>query len=277
MNTLRRSFVVGLCAAATAMVTVLALPGVANAAPLATETVRFGSTTTAPPPATTTWDFSTTSRYWSIVGVYSDSDYDLDLSASGTRLASSTYGSARTDFIAINSNDGARPLGSYRATVRRFSGTANFAVEQQQGRFVQNLPTPANDGVSGPGDPDITIVGIDSGRVIRIVDIFMTAGEAFWLKDTDPDGFAFFLESDPSSPATWVRTRSSAVSSANARVVDGCTIYTAQFSGWHAIALVNNSNPNPTDPRTGTGFPLHRYSSARPTSCPIKNFPGPTP
>ena len=89
------------------------------------------------------------------MGVYSDSDYDLDLSASGTNLTSSVYGAGRTDFIAIDSNDARRALGSYRATVRRFSGTANFAVEQMQGRFTLTLPVPANDGVSGPGDPDI--------------------------------------------------------------------------------------------------------------------------
>jgi hypothetical protein len=91
------------------------------------------------------------------------------------------------------------------------------------------------------------------------------------------DGNVFFLESNPASPATYVRSRGSAVSSASGRVVDGCTIYTARFTGWHAIAVVTNSLPAATNPPGGSAYPLHRYSPSRPTSCPIKNFPGPTP
>jgi hypothetical protein len=261
----------GLGAAVTTVITVLALPGVAHAAALFTEVVRTGSD------ATITFDFNTTSTYWSVVGVYSDSDYDLDLSGSGSPLGSSAYGSARTDFIAIDSNSARRPLGAYQATVRRYSGTNPFAAEQMQGRFVTTLPTPANDGVSGPGDPDIAIVGIDTGRVVRITDIYLTAGQSFWVKKTDVDSDFFLLESDPSTPSTWVRSRGDAVSSADARVVDGCTIYTARFTGWHATVMVNNSWPAPTTPKTGTGYPMMRYSPSRPTSCPIKNFPGPTP
>jgi len=259
------------------MVTVLALPGVANAAALAAESVQLGSSSAQPPAATTTWDFTTTSHFWSIVGVYSDSDYDLTLSAAGRTLTSSVYGAGRTDFIAIDSNDAHRPFGSYRATVRRYAGTTNFAVEQMQGRFVTSLPVPANDGVSGPGDADIAFATISSNRVVRISDIFLTAGDAFWVKTSAVDSDVFFLESNPADATTWIRNRASAVSSVNSRVVDGCTVYTAQFTGWHAIAMVNNSWPVTTDPAGGTGYPLIQYSTSRPSSCPVKNFPGPTP
>jgi len=277
VNRSRRSIVGGLGAVALTVVTVLALPGVANAAALTTETVQFGSSSNQAPPATTTWDFTTTSHFWSIVGVYSDDDYDLTLSAAGRTLASSVYGAGRTDFIAIDSNDARRPLGAYRATVRRFSGTTNFAVEQMQGRFVTTLPVPANDGVSGAGDPDLAFTSISSNRVVRISDIFLVAGDAFWVKTTNLDGDVFFLESNPGDSSTWVRNRSSAVSSVNSRLVDGCTVYTAQYTGWHALAMVNNSWPVTTDPAGGTGHPLIQYSTSRPSSCPVKNFPGPTP
>jgi len=274
----RRSIIGGLAALGLTMVTVLALPGVANAAALATESVQLGSSISSPPPAVSTWDFSSTSRYWSIAAVYSDSDYDLDVSSGGTRLSASLYGAGQTDFIAIDSNDGRRPTGaSYQATVRRYSGTADFAVEQMQGRIVVNLPVPANDGVSGPGDPDIAIVGVPSDRLATISDMYLNAGDAFWVRIDQLDEVVFFLESNPAVPATWVRNRTSAVSSAAGQQIDGCVLYTAHYSGWHAIVVMNQIIPHVTNPRTGSGFPLIRYSPSRPNSCPVKNFPGPTP
>lgn len=75
---------------------------------------------------TASYMFPTTTHYWSVIGVATSADYDLSLyDVGGALLGTSTYGTGVTDFIAINSN--LRPLGW----------------------------VPDNDGVTGPGDPDL--------------------------------------------------------------------------------------------------------------------------
>jgi hypothetical protein len=226
---------------------------------------------TSSTPGDYTFTISTTS--WSVVAEHpATGDYDLMLSTSGgTFLDRSDWAAGRTDFLAINSHSGKRPLGSYRSSVQLFSGDGPYAIQLRKTARVLTLPTPAWDGVSGPGDPDITFAVLPDADVVALYEIQLNAGQKFWASSTSAASKLFLLEST-SDPASWVQGRAEAVTTT---VVDGCTLYTATVRNWHALVLVGDRSPAGTN--GGLGYALHRYDPARPATCPIKNFPGPTP
>lgn len=259
----------GLVALGGALLLVLALPGVASASvALPDGAVVYGSTGND-------YTFSTTTTYWSVVGVQPRTgDVDLVLYSGATALNSSLWGTLKTDFVAINSNSGFRPLGAYHATVNPYSGSAAHAVQQQQGHDVITLPNPAYDGVTGAEDTDITFAVLSDDDVISVADIYLQAGQKFWSTTTDAGNSLYLLESNPSSSATFTRSRTQAGGATHA-VVDGCTLYTATYTGWHGLAVVDDRWPSA--PGAGIAYALHKWNPAKPTTCPVKNFPGPTP
>jgi len=225
---------------------------------------------------TASYTFNTISDYWSIVGVATSADYDLSLyDVGGSLLGTSDYGTGVTDFIAINSN--LRPLGWYSATVTHYSGTGSYYVQQNQGHTVATLPVPDNDGVTGPGDPDLAFASVDSQNVISVSDIYLTAGQQFWVNTADTGQYFFMLESNPADPSTFIRTRAQATAIAGTSTAEGCTLYTANYTGWHGLVEVSTDLPHATSPQQGTANALDGYDPARPSTCPQRNFPGATP
>lgn len=257
-------------ALAGGLLLVLALPGVASASvALPDGVVVYGTTGND-------YTYTTSTPYWSVVAVQPRSgDVDMVLYSGSTALNSSVQGTGRTDFVAVNSNPGARPLGAYHATVNPFSGSASHAVQLLQGRNVIILPVPANDGVSGAGDPDITFAVLSDDDVASVADIYLTAGQKFWAHTTSAGDSLYLLETNPASATTFTRSRTQAAGAGHA-VVDGCTLYTAAYTGWHGLAVVDDRWPTGSG-GAGIAYALHKWNPAKPTTCPVKNFPGPTP
>jgi hypothetical protein len=224
----------------------------------------------------TAYSFSTTTHYWSVVGIATNVDYDLSLAdGNGNPLAQSSYGTGVTDFIGINNN--LRPLGSYTATVTHYSGTGWFDIQQSQGHSITTLPVPDNDGVTGPSDPDLAFAAVDSQYVFSVSDIYLSAGQQYWVNVANTGVGFFMLESNPADSATFIRTRAQATSIAGTRTAQGCTLYTANYSGWHGLVEITDSLPHATSPQEGEANVLDGYDPARPNTCPQRNFPSPTP
>jgi hypothetical protein len=110
-----------------------------------------------------------------------------------------------------------------------------------------------------------------------VADVYLNAGEAFWVKVPNTNSGFFFLESNPGDPATFIRSRYDAVTVPGTRTAQGCTLYTANYTGWHGFVVVNPDPPQTTNPPTGVGYAVHRYDPSRPNTCPQRNFPAPTP
>jgi hypothetical protein len=260
-------------ALAVGVIAAVLLPTAAQAdTPLPTHTVVSAS-------GTNSYTFSTSTLYWSIVAIQPASgDVDLRLANATTaeQLGTSVLGTGTTDFVAVNSNAGARPFGGYRATTSPFSGSPAFWIEQIQGNSIITLPTPANDGVSGPSDPDITFAALFEADVVSISDIYLTAGQKFWASSATAGNYLFLLESNPADSTTFVRSRSAANANTTHSTVDGCTLYTAKYTGWHALALIGDVPPI-IPGSGGVAHALHQWNPAKPNTCPVKNFPDATP
>ena len=222
------------------------------------------------------FDFETTAETWSAVAIYAPTRWRGTLLSTGSpwRVEASTgttpYGT--TQFIAIDSHR--RALGTYRLQVTRDTGPDVY-VQWRQANTEIVLPVPANDGVSGPGDPDIAFAVKNSSDVIAVYNLYLEAGEAFWVNSLPGDSF-FLLESNEHNPYTEIVTRTQAVVPGT-YTVGNCTLYTANHSGMHGIVVVSNDPPTTTVPGSGIAFVLHRFDPARPFTCPQRNFPHPTP
>ncbi len=118
--------IVAALAAVTAIVVVAPQHAVANTPPTGLPDAHVVSTSTA-----VNYAFTTTTSEWSIVGVATTADYDLNLYQNGVLLGTSAAGTGITDFIAINNH--LRPLGTYTASVIHYAGTGLYYVEQRQG------------------------------------------------------------------------------------------------------------------------------------------------
>jgi hypothetical protein len=224
--------------------------------------------------------FSLNIPYWSVVALQpqSDIDEDLDLKTPGeTALDSSNWDVGATDFVAIDSNSGHRPYGSYLTTVSLYGVYLGDSwVQLRKGGNVKQLPVPAWDGVSGRSDPDITLVTLLNNELVRISDIYLNAGDKFWANSTTAGSHLYLMESS-SDPASWIQSRIEAGIHNTPTVVDNCTLYTAKVSGWHALLTFGDRLPtNWTTAETFT-YALHKYNPAKPTTCPVRNFPNPTP
>ncbi|GAA3338495.1 hypothetical protein GCM10020358_18800 [Amorphoplanes nipponensis] len=225
------------------------------------------------------YTYRTYQRHWSVVAVQPAAAADWDLTLrdnAGTTVATSLYGAGRTDFVAVDSNAGRRPLGAYTAAVTAYT-PGLYWVQQHTGTDTITLPPVTHHGVTGAGDPDLAFAGLADHDVVSIVDIELSAGESFWATTTTAASSLFLLESDPSAPATFAQGRATAAARQHTQVLDGCTLYTAQVSGRHALVMIGDRSPETHDPTQGQGYALHRVDPSTPASCPQRNFPAPTP
>jgi hypothetical protein len=231
--------------------------------------------------ARTPQEYTYSARYqrWSVVAVQSapTSDWDLHLlDKPGTVLATSVYGLGATDFVTVDSNAGRRPAGSYRAQVTEYTA-GPYWVQQRTGNETITLPPITHHGVSGPGDPDLAFSVLVDHDLVSVADIYLTAGEQFWAHTTSAKGQLYLVGDSALSPATWVQSRATASGRQETEVLDGCTRYTAENTGWHALVQVGDRSPSTHIPTQGTAYALHRVDPASPASCPQRNFPDPTP
>lgn len=257
----------GLTATVFSVVAVLMAPQAAFAATLTDGVI-------VRPKSTATFDFATSRTSWSAVAVYSPDQWNLSLyTGSGGWLASSTYPVGMTDFIAVNS-DQLSPA-PYRARATRVTGFGPYLQWRQATEKVV-LPTPANDGVAGPGDPDLAYVALRSNEVVSVAYTWLAHGEAFWVNSLPNERF-FFLETDPGNAGTAILSRDEAVRVPGMYVAGNCTLYRANHSGWHGLLLISDRAPVTTVPASGLAVTLHRFDPARPGTCPQRNFPDYTP
>ncbi|MBQ1075853.1 hypothetical protein KBX06_22220 [Micromonospora sp. C31] len=255
-------------AAATAVITLM--PQAAVAAVVLDDGVVLRSTTGAD-------HLVTTDRpAWAAAAVHSNSNYNISLfdQWGGWLTSSYGYGFNRSEFVAVNSH--VSPLTSYEARTSTSYGPAVAHTQWRQSHTTTTLPYPANDGVTGPSDPDLAFAALGSTQVVSVSDIHLKAGEAFWV-DTAPDTLFFLLESNPYDSTTRLRNRHQHATAGVVRTAQGCTLYRANHSGVHGLLMVADAAPVTTTPPGGTAVALHRYDPARPYTCPQRNFPGPTP
>jgi hypothetical protein len=118
---------------------------------------------------------------------------------------------------------------------------------------------------------------LNSNAVVSISDIYLTAGESFWASTPADANELYLLEADPSASSTWVQSRAIASIRQHTQVIDNCTLYTASVTGWHALVLVDDTQPVATNPQQGIGIALHQYDPTLPNYCPMADFPAATP
>jgi hypothetical protein len=164
-------------------------------------------------------------------------------------------------------------LGGYRANVKRTSGSGSYAIQLRRTPKIVTLPTPAWDGVKDISDPDIAFVTMNDSDVVGLFEIHLDAGQKFWV-NSNSAGRLYLVESISDS-STWIQSRAE-TGTANTKFINNCTLYTATVSNWHALVLVEDRFPT-GGTNGGLGFALHKFNPAKPTTCPIRNFPGPTP
>jgi hypothetical protein len=229
---------------------------------------------------TQSYQYTASVPYWSVTAVVptSTSDYDLYLyDAGGALLADSTYGDGVTDFVAVDSNAGTRTAPqTYSPQVKQYA-PGQYWAEAQYGSSVVRIPTPTHQGTTGFSDPDIAFMTLTSNHVVSIADIYLTAGQSFWATTPTAGNQMYLLEADPSYASTFVQSRLEAGIRDHTQVVDNCTRYTASLTGWHALVLVDDSQPVTTSPQQGIGIGLHAYDASNPNYCPMAQFPGATP
>lgn len=228
------------------------------------------------------FNYSTTVPYWSVVAELpaQPADYDLQLLNSGGGLVtSSTYGAGYTDFVAVDSNSGTEPYQTYYPNVVHYSGTGQYAIEVQDGSRIVTIPTPTHQGTTGFSDPDLTFMNLNSNHVVSVGDIYLTAGESFWASGQGTAGSELYLmEANPSNSSSFIQSRYTAALNQNEQVIDHCTLYTAEVSGWHGLVFVSDTWPVATNPQQGIGIALHAFDATDPSGyCPIADFPGATP
>ncbi len=113
--------------------------------------------------------------------------------------------------------------------------------------------------------------------------MYLTAGEQIWVKTPNTWQFFYMLESNPADPSTFIRTRFQAGAIANTRTAQGCTLYTANYTGWHGIVEVNmqsavglqpasRASPTRWTPSTLRDPTRARNATSRTRPRPVRNF-----
>ena len=262
-----------LLAVGAAVVTVLAVPGIAWAGGTLTSGAITSATTAQ------SFNYTTNTDYWSVVAIQptATSDYDLTLyNAGGAKLAISQYNAGATDFVAVDSNSGTEPFGNYTASVSQYTA-GQYWIQAQYGAHEITLPTPTHHGTTGFSDPDITYADLNSNNIVSISDIYLTAGQSFWAVSTDDTNSLFLLEATPGTASTYVQGRAAAYQDQHTQTIDNCTLYTAKQTGWHALVLIGDRAPVTTNPQQGNAIGLHQYDPTQPNYCPLADFPAATP
>jgi hypothetical protein len=258
--------------AALLLVIVTATPAFASVA-LSNDTVYTYS-------STQTFSYATSVPYWSVTAELPQTPADgLDLlNVGGGLLDSSQSAAGHTDFVAVDSNSGTEPYQTYYPYVPHPS-SGSYVVEVQDGASIVTIPTPTHQGTTGFSDPNLAFMNVNSNQVVSISDIYLTAGESFWASGQGSAGSELYLlEANPSNSSSFIQSRAAAAGDQNEKVVDDCTEYTAEVTGWHALVMVSDTWPVTTSPQGGIAFALHAFDATDPVGyCPIADFPAATP
>lgn len=239
-----------LTAALTALVTTAAVVGVSAPAqaglpyPLPNGSAYVFSTPN--PPQVNT--FATTSDYWSVVGIQSplNAAYGLNVNTiSGTSLASSSLpvasGQQTVSFVAVNSNTGHSPIGTYQAVTNVVSGSGDYEMEYANPLRVLSTSEPFID------QP----ISMGPGEFITTSDVYLNGGQAYRFDAV------FYKQNMPSGDYGAMYLMPSASNAASAEqalwhcsAVFGCSYqnWTAPQSGWYAVVIVmvgRSSTDNP--------------------------------
>jgi hypothetical protein len=227
------------------------------------------------------FNFTTSVPYWSVVAelpVAPADDLNL-LDAGGGLIASSESASGDTDFVAVDSNYGTEPYQTYYPSVTHYPSSGAYAIEVQDGASIVTIPTPTHQGTTGFSDPDLTFMNVNSNHVVSISDIYLTAGESFWASgDGTAGSMLYLLEANPTNSSSFIQSRAAATADQNTKVIDDCTLFTAEVTGWHALVMVSDTWPVATSPQQGLALALHAFDTTDPSGyCPLADFPGATP
>ena len=210
-------------------------------------------------PSPHNYSFSTTSGFWSAVGIRGANDNDLtvyDDEAQATALTSSTFGGATPDYVLVDSNSGHRPVGdSYFPRAFLFAGSGGYNVELSQDNATLSTGTATQ--------------AFTSGDVLRVRDVSMSSGVPEFFRAVPAAGqdISIHLHKATSTASTWVQPRGSNVAAADSGGAGGAEAFTytpaADDAPWHAFVVVNKSG-------SGT-VTIYRDQSAPTGSVSINN------
>jgi hypothetical protein len=197
------------------------------------------------------YTFSTNTAYWSVVALDPDADYDLHLydDTTGESLNYGPQSGSKTEFIAIDSNAGRRPVfGNYKArVVNRASGAEltqlPYAIELAQGAQTLGVGTSQT-------------ISMQSNDVVAVRDVRLEAGQTVTITATPNNNLQipemFLMASDPSNPNSWVPSRGTAAKTATRGDNGGVTLtYTAPRTAYYGLVLLQDRN-SPTGSYTVT-------------------------
>lgn len=198
-----------------------------------TDGVEVSATT---PPNDQNFRYETRHEAWSVVAVRPPAGADDDLTvfddrAQTQRLEESLLGVDVTDFVAVDSNAGRRPLGDYYPRVHRVSGTGAYTVELADG---------------GQTLVDTAKRQMGAADVVAVWNSCLTAGQqvTFTVTPGDPsqDAELFVVSSTAGAPATYVRDRASAAAATGAGAGQPESLgYTAPADGCVGVIVVNRA------------------------------------
>lgn len=179
------------------------------------------------------YSYTTSQRYWSVVGIEMNVLGDVDLllyddEKMDQLLKKSVYGWDVTDFVAVDSNVGRRPYGGYYPKVKTASGEGSYVIELAQGSetlssTAQTLPVEARD-------------------VVVVRDTWLDAGTTYTFRVSptaavDPD--VFLMESHSFPDSSWVQSRAENVDSAQTKPAGSYELfsYTPTESKWFGLVI----------------------------------------
>jgi hypothetical protein len=225
------------------------------------------------------FNYTTSVPYWSVFAEQplAPADYLGFYNGKFGLLGTSQDAAGETNFVAVDSNAGTQPYQLYYGFVPD-SPAGQYSVEVQDGANTVSIPTPTHQGTTGFSDPDLAFMTVMNNQIVTIRDIYLTAGQSFWASGQGTaEQNLLLLEANPSNSSSFIQTRAAATEDQNTQVIDDCTLYTAEVTGWHALVIVSNSTPNGNG-QEGIGIALHAFDATDPAGyCPIADFPAATP
>jgi hypothetical protein len=185
-----------------------------------------------PGPTGHMYKYTTTTKYWSVIGTDTTTGIDVDLRLYGDKgedelLAASVYGQGAVDFIAVDSNH--RELDTYFPRIDAVSDVGGGYDIQFAGSGIVLTTQPQE-------------VAMVSNELFAVRDTFLEACKTYRFVLSPGTGLMdadlFLMASSASSESSWVTTRSSAVDTGAAN--PGAPVimeYTAPRSDWYGLVI----------------------------------------
>ncbi|BCJ74513.1 hypothetical protein CS0771_40570 [Catellatospora sp. IY07-71] len=191
-----------------------------------------------------TYRVTTRSNFWSVVATRGSQGWDSDIALfgpDGCLLGESRQGDfIPADWVAFDNNSGRLPVGAYATRVLSHSGNTNpvkYNVQFVAGGRTLSTSTPAVDQPIGASYLDWTV---------DIRDVYLSNTATYTFTATGGFSSLHLLGSSATDPATWARTRGTAVASASTPFYDldrpqtvTLTFRPAQ-SGWYGALFVRD-------------------------------------